>query len=175
MKIHYPQEILPSLGAGYIFFDTSSLIAIISYEREFNTIIGELKNQGRALVTIPSVAFEFSRTDSIKGYNTRANFIKNFLDIYPIEKHLDNFIPLIPILQRLHGKISYSDFLLYCCLYHFRGSMLLTENHKDFTPTILDRKTIFTIDREERDIRNIALYLFNHKKFEKAAEAILKE
>jgi len=133
-----------------------------------------MKQQGRALVTIPSVAFEFSRTDSIAGYDTRANFIKNFLDIYPIEKHLQNFIPLIPVLQRLHGKMSYSDFLLYCCLYQFQGSMLLTENHKDFIPTILNRYGIFTIDRGERDIRNIAMYIFDHKKFERAAEDILK-
>jgi hypothetical protein len=117
---------------------------------------------------------QFTRTDSIAGYNVRANFIRNFLDIYPIEKHLQNFTPLIPILQRLHGKMSYSDFLLYCCLYHFKEASLLTENHKDFTPTILDRQLVFTIDREEIDIRNIALYGFNREKFEKAAADILK-
>jgi hypothetical protein len=57
MKIYYPHETLSNLGVGYVFFDTSSLVAIISYEKEFSGIIENMKQQGRALVTIPSVAF----------------------------------------------------------------------------------------------------------------------
>lgn len=174
MKIHYDKESLSKLGVGYTFLDTSSLIAIVSYEKEFSDIIFELKESGRALVTIPSVAFEFARTEDISIYNTRAKFIKDNVSIYPIEKHLSNFNSLIPILQRVNGKMSYTDFLLYCCLYQFNNSLLLIENHKDFTPVILNRDAIFTVDREEKDIRNIALYSFSHDKYEKAAAAILK-
>lgn len=153
---------LSNYNVGYLFLDTSSLIAIISYFKEFSDCLTTLKRNGRALVTIPSVAFEFSRTNNIANYNTRARFLKEFVSIYPIEKHLQNFTPLIPVLHKTNGRLSYPDFLLYCCLYQFPPSVLLTENHKDFTPTLLDRELTLTIDRED-------------EKYNKVADEILKD
>ncbi|MGH7202951.1 MAG: hypothetical protein ACREHC_00730 [Candidatus Levyibacteriota bacterium] len=171
----YNLEKLSAYNVGYLFLDTSSLIAIVSYLSNFSHVLYKLKENGRALVTIPSVAFEFSRTNNIDSYNTRAKFIKEFISIYPIEKHLDSFTPLIPILHRTNGKLSYTDFLLYCCLYQFHSSILLTENHKDFTPTLLDRELTLTIDRDdETQIRNISVYSFSYSKYNKAAEKILR-
>lgn len=174
MKI-YNIEKLSTYKLGYLFLDTSSLIAIISYFKDFSHSLSTLKENGRILVTIPSVAFEFSRTDNIESYNTRAKFIKEFISIYPIERHLNKFTPLIPVLHKTHGGLSYPDFLLYCCLYNFPSSVLLIENHKDFTPTLLDRELTLTIDREEeKQIRNISVYSFSHIKYNKAAANILK-
>jgi hypothetical protein len=175
MKI-YNIEDLSRYKAGYLFLDTSSLIAIISYFKEFSGILNTLKENGIALVTIPSVRFEFSRTNNIENYNIRAGFIKDYVSIYPIEKHLQSFTPLIPVLHKIHGRLSYPDFLLYCCLYKFSpNAILLTENHKDFTPTLLDRELTLTLDREdESQIRNISLYSFSQEKYNKAAESILR-
>ena len=171
----YNIEELSKYKVGYLFLDTSSLIAIINYIGEFSHILYKLKENGRALVTIPSISFEFSRTTNIESYNSRIEFIKEFVSIYPIEKYLHKFTPLVPVLHKTNGKLSYSDFLLYCCLYEFQGSILLTENHKDFTPTLLDRELTLTIDREDEDqLRNISVYSFSYPKYNKAAEKILK-
>lgn len=174
MNIYNLKELL-KYKVGYLFLDTSSLIAIVNYIDEFSHILYKLKENGRVLVTIPSVSFEFSRTNSIEGYNARIQFIEEFVSIYPIEKYLHVFTPLVPVLHKTHGKLSYSDFLLYCCLYKFQGSILLTENHKDFTPTLLNREVTLTIDREdESQIRNIAVYSFSQYKYDKVAEKILE-
>lgn len=173
MRIHNIEN-LSDYGIGYLFLDTSALIAITSYFSEFSSVLHTLKDNGRALLTIPSIAFEFSRTENIENYNLRATFLKEYINIYPIEEHLSAFTPLIPVLQKTHGGLSYSDFLLYACLYQFHNSILLTENHKDFTPTLLDRKTVLTVDREDdKQIRNLALYSFSMSKYNNVATKIL--
>src|SRR5258708_1221461 len=177
MKLYYQKETIFNLGVGYLFIDTCTLILITNYQKEFANILDELKAQGKQLVTIPSVAFEFTRTDSISAYNTRTKFLENYVSIYPIEKYLDGLNnALTLIVQKLNPNASYSDFLLYYCLYKFdsKQTHLLTENHKDFKTAILDRESIFTIDTD-KDIRNTALYSFSTIKYEKVAAQILKE
>lgn len=175
MKIYYNKTLISNFGLGYLFLDTSSLIAIINYEKLFSDFLAEIEQTKRTLVTIPSIIFEFTRTDSIDTFNTRVKFINKYVQIYPIEKHLEQFRPLIPILQKVNGKMSYSDFLLYCCLHHFNGSLLLTENHKDFLISILNREMLITLDIDDPTIRNTAIYSFNYEKYEKAAEGILRK
>lgn len=174
MEIHYHKEIISNLGVGYLFIDTCTLILVTSYLEQFGEIISQLEQQGKVLVTIPSVAFEFTRTNNVESYNTRARFLNNHVSIYPIEKHLGGFNALTPVVQKINPGASYSDFLLYCCLYKFNQSHLLTENHKDFTTALLNRETILTVDTEKQ-IRNTALYSFSMPKYEKIAAQILEE
>ena len=173
MKIYYDKALLSKLGVGYLFIDTTSLIAIITHEELFSEFLEVMEQAGRALVTIPSVAFEFTRTDSIKSYNTRVQFIKNRVSVYPIEKHIEAYRQLIPVLQRICKSMSYSDFLLYCCLNHFHNSRLITENHKDFLTSILNREALITIDDGGPTIRSTGIYSFNYINYEKASADIL--
>ena len=145
----------------------------MNYREQFSEVLYKLRKENCAFLTIPSVAFEFQRTDSIEGLNKRTDFLNTYTKIYQIERHIHEFDEVITVLQKIKGKISYSDFLLYCCLYKFAGSMLLTENHKDFTTNILDRVTIFTIDNEGPNLRTTGLYCLNKTKYEKVVTSIL--
>ncbi|MDO8657640.1 MAG: hypothetical protein Q7K55_02790 [Candidatus Levybacteria bacterium] len=174
MKIYYDCETLSNLENSFLFLDTSSLIAVTTYENLFNNFLTEIGKVNCEMATIPSVLFELSRTESIDTYNKRMKFIKNYVNIYPIERHYDQYEELIPILHKIKGKISYTDFLLYCCLYQFSKSFLLTENHADFSTAILNRLLIITIDKGDQEIRNSAIYTFSKEKFEKAAAGILR-
>lgn len=141
----------------------------------FSDFIVRAKKNGNVFMTIPSITFEFTRTDSIDTYNSRIDFLNKYIDIYPIEKSLEFYQTIVPIIHRLKGKISYPDFLLYCCLYQFnKKALLLTENHNDFSTDILDRIDIITIDGGDKQIRNTGLYQLNLEKFDKAAKSILK-
>lgn len=175
MKIYYDCEILSNLENSLLFLDTSSLIAVTTYENLFSNFLTEIGKVNCEMVTIPSVLFEFSRTESIDIYNKRMKFIENYVNVYPIERHYDQYEELIPILHRIRGRISYTDFLLYCCLYQFSKSFLLTENHTDFSTTILNRLLIITLDKDDQEIRNSAVYALSKEKFEKAAANILRE
>lgn len=172
MKIYIP-PFLSNLKNRFIILDTNTLIALLSFGKEFAPFITELIDNGCTFLTIPSVRFEFSRTETIEGYNKRTELLKNLCTIYPIERHLEDFNELILVLQKINGKMSYTDFLLYCCLYKFRDAYLLTENHKDFLTSILYRETIITLDGEDKEIRNIGVYTFDSDKYEKAASSIL--
>ena len=174
MKTYIPQ-FLSDLKNKFIFLDTNTFIALLSFENQFSDLIIRLKTQSCTFFTIPSVKFEFSRTETIEGYNKRVEFLKTLCTIYPIERHLDDFNELILVLQKINGKMSYTDFLLYCSLYKFREAYLLTENHKDFLTSILERETVITLDDNKKEIRNIGVYKFNSQKYEKAASAILEE
>jgi hypothetical protein len=177
MKIWYGSGLLAELQDKYLFLDTTALIVAISFEKEFSKLFEEIKLVKCEFLTIPSVVFEFTRgSTSLKQFNERVEFIDKTLgvSVYPIEKHLDKLEDLIVILQRISGGISYTDFLLCACLYKFKKSYLLTENHKDFPTEVLDRKSIITIDTGGRQVRNTAIYQFSKRKFDKVAESILK-
>ncbi|MCX6783499.1 MAG: hypothetical protein NT141_00285 [candidate division WWE3 bacterium] len=93
--------------------------------------------------------------------------------IYPIERELENLKNFTVVLQKIKGTISYTDFLMYCCLYKFPKAYLLTENHKDFTTEILERRYIVTIDTD-KEIRHQAFYQISLDKFKKAEAAFAK-
>lgn len=173
MKIYNLASVLSSLKGKHLFLDNTALILFATYFEEFADFFAQLKSSECVLLTIPSVAFEFQRTDNVKTFNKRTSFLTSYISIYSIEKHLQEMGELVPIIHKVKGNISYPDFLLYCCMYKFDGSMLLTENHKDFTTNILDRINIFTIDTEDSHLRNTGLYKFNKVKYEKVARSIL--
>lgn len=160
MKIYNDlEELIPQLKGKFLFFDTSSLIAILEIPELFD-IFEKLKQSEVAFVTIKSVYFEFTRTDNIANYNKRVDFLNSFLQVFSIEDFLSSIRESVITLQRTVGsRLSYPDFLLYCCLIKFpNSSYLVTENHKDFTPAILDREMILTIDDGKNSIRNTAFY-----------------
>lgn len=176
MKIYFQESLLSENKIKYLFLDNTTLILFLNYIQEFSDFIAKLKSNGCVFLTISSVVFEFSRTDSIEGYNKRISFLETYVDtIYPIEKHKKDFTDLILILQKIKGKLSYSDFLLYCCLYKFPDAHLITENHSDFSVQILDRTNILSIDTQDDQIRNTATYTFSKEKYANIAEKLLKQ
>lgn len=174
MRIFYPQTLLSELAHSDLFLDTNTFIGAISFPELFEELIKQLKDNGCAYVTIPSVVFEFTRgTESIQDFNKRAEFIASLSSIYPIERHLDDLEDLTVVLQKIQGHTSYTDFLLIACLYKFSKSFLISANHKDCPLDILDRKFVITVDTD-KDIKNYGIYQFSMDKFNKAAESILK-
>lgn len=175
MKVQYDLSIVSELKNSDLFFDTNTFIASISIPDIFGKFLEELKSNGCAFLTIPSVVFEFTRgTDSIVDFDKRSEFIDSLVDtVYPVEKHIEDLRDLIIVLQRIKGDIHYTDFLLLACLYKFPKSFLISANHKDCPLEILDRKFILTIDTD-KEIRNYGIYQFSMEKFNKAAEKILK-
>jgi hypothetical protein len=174
MKIYNELNLVKNPSGSFLFFDTNSLIAVMTYQEDFRAVFSEFKMNDYTFITIPSVVFEFTRTDSINKYNNRNKFINSFLSVFEVEKILGQIREITPVLQKINGRMSYSDFLLYCCLYKFPNSYLITENHKDFLTSILDRTGLLTLDNESETIRNIGLYTFSHGKYQKAAENILR-
>jgi hypothetical protein len=176
MKIFYDKNLISKLAGGFLFLDTNSLISLINFEGLFTDFLIEIKNVDCALLTIPSVVFEFSRTENIGEYNKRTAFIKAIVDVYHIEKHLEEMQELVPVIHKIGGRLQYTDFLLYACLYHFKNkAFLMTENHKDFQTSILDRDIVLTIDTDGIQIRNTGIYSLNFDKYNKAAQKILSK
>ncbi len=173
MKIYNLDSVLIDLEGKHLFLDNTALILLVSYIEEFSDFLIELKEVECVLLTIPSVAFEFQRSDNIEILNKRTEFLNSYIEIYSIERHLRELEDLIPVIHKIKNAISYTDFLLYCCLYKFKDSILLTENHKDFTTNILDRLNIFTVDNDGQNLRNSGLYRFNQNKYEKVVSSIL--
>ncbi|OGD62039.1 hypothetical protein A2160_00555 [Candidatus Beckwithbacteria bacterium RBG_13_42_9] len=185
MKSYYDDNLLASkLKGSYLFFDTDVLIALTYYQPLLNDFLSLLQNIECSFLIIPSVQFEFTRgSETIEKYNERLEYLKKYFVTYPIEKHLDSedMKEYIVVLQRIIGSfkpgqktMSYTDFLLSACLYKFKShSYLITENHRDFTPSIFDRLCLVTLDTEN-DIRNLGIYNLSLEKFSKAALDVLK-
>lgn len=175
MKIYYPPDLVSDLNQADLFFDTTALIASITFPKELSDFFKKLTTVNCTFLTIPSVLFEFTRgVDTIAGFNNRTTFLHGMISaIYPIERHLNEFRDLIVVLQRVRGKMSYTDFLLCCCLYKFPKAYLVSENHNDMPLEVLDRNSVLTIDKEN-EIRNWGIYKFSFTKYEIAAENILK-
>ena len=71
MKIYNLNSILTNLQDGLLFLDNTSLILLLNYREQFSEVLYKLRKENCAFLTIPSVAFEFQRTDSIEGPNLR--------------------------------------------------------------------------------------------------------
>jgi len=161
------------LASSYLFFDNNALIAMLEVKELLQQFIA-MKESGATLLTITPVAIEFLKTDNLQNYNKRRNFLKTTISgIYSIEKHIDINDPLFFVLNKI-SACEYVDHLLYHTAYKFKNAYLVTENHKDFLTTILDRKHIITIDQGNKQIRNLAFYQMNTKKIDIAIHSILK-
>lgn len=172
MKIYYDSDLISELSNQYLFLDTNALINAFSHQQEFGELLKSLKDRKCALITIPSVVFEFTRSDNLEIYKKRAEYLSTLVDVYPIEKNLNEIEDGLFVLQKLGGRMSYTDFLLCACLYKFREAYLITENHKDLPLSILDRRFIITIDNG-KEIRNTAIYKLSKEKLDKAVLNIL--
>lgn len=174
MTILHDPNLVSSLNHKWLFLDANTFVAALYYNDPFGNLLIDLKNQGCALVTIPSVLFEFTRgSKSVKDFIKRSDFIQNLASIYPIQNHIKQLMEFTVVCQRVNPQISFTDFLLIACLYKFPDSYVLTENHKDFSLDILNRQFIISLDTG-KDIRNHAIYRLSKIKFDKAAAAILK-
>jgi|SRR3989344_2409739 len=176
MRIFYDLKQLSSSSNFFVFLDTNCLIGAFVYPNIFSKLFDDLKKLSCEFLTIPSVAFEFTRgTKTVEEFNSKLEFLENLASIYQIEKHLEDFKDLTITLQKIKGSASYTDFLLIAALYKFRKapSYLLNSNHSDCPIDILDREAIVTVDTD-KDIKNYGLYRFSEEKYSKAAENILK-
>ena len=173
MKILFDPELPTKLCNAYLFFDTNVFIGSFSYPDLFGELFQSLINC--EFLTIPSVAFEFTRgSQTVDDYNDRVEYLKNLAIVYPIERHIDDtFKVLINVIQKIKGTASYTDFLFFSCLYKFTKSYLITADHNDCPLEILDQEFVITIDTG-KDIKTYGIYKFSQDKFNKAAGKILK-
>lgn len=109
-----------------------------------------------------SLFFEFTRgSDTLISFKTRAKFLTELADIWPIERYLDQIEEAMVVLQKLGSRqMSYTDFLLCVCLYKFPVQ-------------VFERKGIITVDAGE-DIRNHVVFQLSKQKFSNVAEGILR-
>jgi hypothetical protein len=157
-RIYYQKEdFLAFRRNTFLFIDNNALITFIENTTLFFEVVSKLKPLGIELTCIPSVLFEFSRTDSLVNQQKRLKFYNEYIRTYPIEKHLNDFKRIMPVVQISSKNASYPDFLLYCALYKFIGKSYLITSDKDFNLTLLDRKTIITIDNDKQ-IHNLFIY-----------------
>lgn len=76
MKIQHTPTLASKLSDQHLLVDTTSLINA-SRSDEFLQLLTQISHAGCALVTIPSVVYEFTRNaNNIEGYNSRSSFIK---------------------------------------------------------------------------------------------------
>lgn len=161
-------------STNFLFLDTNTLVTAVNYE-EYGQILNKIKDAGCALLTIPSVAFEFTRgSDNIDIYNSRADFLNSIATVFNIEKDLENAKELIVALQKIASDASYTDFLLGICSGKYQCGVL-TENHKHFPLSVFDRKFLITIDTDKENVRTHAVYFLSVSKLHKAAENIVKK
>lgn len=175
MKIYNLSDLISST-ASWLFLDTAVFIYASKNEEEFADIFDKLKKKGCALITIPSVAFEFTRgSSSVSKFNERYGFLSEIATIWPIERQWDKLEKEIVILQKCLGKrkVSYTDFLLMLATITFRGSNLLTTNHHDITEVIFDRESMLTLDQGKDNPVNIVLYGINQKRYSRRKSNLL--
>jgi DNA invertase Pin-like site-specific DNA recombinase len=140
---------------------------------DFLKFLHDLKLNNCSFHTVASVYYEFTGTsDNPDNYNKRVKLFEDLeIVIQPIERKMDEIKEFAYVLRK-QTKVDYADLLLCSCLYKMHGSYVLTENHKHFPLTLLDREDIITIDKSS-DIRNIAVYSLSQEKFDKAAKKLL--
>lgn len=165
-----------SLGDDFkhstLFFDNNALIALLSND-ELLDLFHEIRAQETEFLVIPSVAIEFMRTDSIENYNNRAAFLNTFCKIYPFERTIDINDPLIFVFNKIN-KPDFVDLILCLVLHQFRTAYLVTENHSHFLTNVMDRTHVITIDKGDKQIRNIGIYKINSEKLNNVTESILE-
>jgi hypothetical protein len=183
----FSDKFLTSLEDTNLFIDTNVLIGAL-YLQDFRNLIHDLKTEGCAIITVPSVAIEFLRGSkklgdkvvvkdkSPQGFNDRTIFYQNIVDTtYPIERHLDNMEEFIIVVHNTSPQMDYADITLAACLYQFRTTSpyLMTTNTNHFPTSIFDRKFVLTTDDSE-ELMNYCVYRLSLDKFNKASENVLK-
>jgi predicted nucleic acid-binding protein len=161
--------------------DTTALIDA-SKSDEFLRLLTSIAADGCALVTIPSVVYEYSRNaDTIAGYNERQDFIKG-LSITVLNR-VEEVLEKEQVFKIAYAKAfsrkdkdkgpSYTDALLCTVAYKYRnhGMLLMTANHKDIPRSMFDRTELITIDVGGQ-LRNEAIYCLSPEKLNKVIEAI---
>jgi predicted nucleic acid-binding protein len=140
---------------SYLLVDTNVLIGSLNVE-ELRDLLHEFKSHNCALITIPSVFFEFIRgSNSIDSFNKRSEYLESLVTIFPIEKIVDQLEEFIVIYQKYADKAEYSDFLLAACAFHLDSS-ILTENVKDFPSGIFSKQAVITL-YDDSKVRNYSI------------------
>ncbi len=109
MRIYKSTENVNFLKNGVLFFDNNALVAIINNEVDFAPFLKTVVDYQCTLMTIPSVGFEFSRTDSIENYSKRNEFLKEYLTVYPVERHVEiQIVKFKDFIFVLHNTARYA-------------------------------------------------------------------
>ena len=173
MNILHNIDYLQTLSHTNLFLDTNVFIGALT-QPDLGNFLFKIKSHDCELLTIPAVLTEFLRgSTNLKTYSTRTEFVENLAGIFPTDKLLEQMQDFTIVMNSTSSEADYTDFLLSACSYKFKCQNL-TENHKHFPLSIFERKQIITIDTG-KDIRNYGFYQISERKFNKAAESILKQ
>ncbi len=180
MKIQHTHSLATDLNNKYLLLDTTVFINA-SKSDPFLDLLTSISEGGCALITIPSVVYEFSRNaDTIKGYNERLDFIKglNVTVLNRVEEILEQEqvfkIAYAKSFSKKDKGPSYTDALLCTVAYKYRKNkmLIMTANHKDMPKSMFDRTELITIDIAG-DLRNEAIYQLSTSKLNSTIEALL--
>jgi hypothetical protein len=136
-----------------ILVDTNVLFDAWKFKTEFADLLTKLTDLDCYLVTTPAVVIEFlGGTKGQDDLKAKVEFIEAVFG-----KTLSNiFLPLAQqfpdagsflAFSRQANNFSTTDFELYCALkkYAHSGLMLMTRNHRDFTPPMFNRQGFITL------------------------------
>jgi hypothetical protein len=156
MKLLTPANLVFKLHNCHLIIDTNVLLHAVDNE-EFYDFLLNLKSGGCAMMTIPSVIFEFARgAKSVKEYNWYVDYVNNLgVGVYKfVEDRIAQDKAFSVLLQteckKHNHKPSYTDFLLLLLLHKFSHSedniFLMTSNYRDIPLSIFDREELMALE-----------------------------
>ncbi len=181
MKLVHAADLTSRLRSCHLLLDANVFFYSVENE-EFYALLLKLHKAGCALMTIPSVVFEFARgAKSVEEYNWYIDYINNMgVAVYPhVEKQMIKDKAFSVILQteckRSGSKASYTDFLLMMLLHkfsHMQNSIyLMTSNYKDIPSKIFDRDDILALEFND-GVQTQALYRNSQAKLDSLSSSL---
>jgi hypothetical protein len=165
MKLVHPTDLVPRLRSRHLIVDTNVFLHAVE-NADFYELLLKLKRSGCAMMTIPSVVFEFARgAKTVEEYNWYVDYINNLgVMVYKtVEDRIAADKAFSVLLQteckKAGNKPSYTDFLLLMLLHKFSHSdiYLMTSNYKDIPMNIFDREDLLVLEYDG-GIQTQALY-----------------
>jgi hypothetical protein len=177
MVISHP-KLSKDLEHAHLFLDTN-VFSTAFRNIELANLLVDLRENGCALTTIPSVLFEVTRgSSSLEIYNQRAEGVDSLVDyIDPMRWANDNLDEFSVVMAKLVSvdKSQYTDFLLAACLVKFQGSraLLMTADLNSMPASIFDRIHIITADNG-KEVRTFGIYQLNPTNYGKVQLSLTK-
>lgn len=167
MKLVHNNTLISKLSNCHLLLDANVFFHAVANDKFYNLLL-DLHEAGCALLTIPSVVFEFARgAQSIKQFNWYVDFINSlgvatYKDVEALIMRDRAFSVLLQKYTK-NGKkgVSYTDFLLMMLLHKFHHTAdkiyLMTANYIDIPLTIFDRTDLIALEYQH-GVQTQALY-----------------
>lgn len=187
MQIESSDNVNNLLKGKYIFLDCNFLGKLFKNEELLHFFIP--KTQGGYLVSDPFITMEFLRDEfKPKFRENRKQFIFNDKVFLQLPNHQELFIGLQQnalLISRIYKYISSTDNIGAACkpsmvdlilaarlMYHYKFSILITGNNKDYSEALFDLKSTLAVKEDNGQLLNYGMYSFNNEKFNSTLKRI---